>query len=209
MASPGPAGSRGPSWPPAPPRSPWPPCAVPAAKAMAPSSSLAALVTPPLCTSDSILNRPPLPLWWERLNYPYRYQPCGQICSSASAERLLTRTLVLPHDWFPPTMGALLKFHSFTHHVAPMRMGTHSRVLGPLSQALPQTRKPGKWLSHEASRWRSTLWCGGSSSVRMLKQTLSHSSGHVFPVQACKPQVSPCSCALSRLHCCQPGVTHR
>ena len=126
-------------------------------------------------------------LWWERLNYPYRYQPCGQICSSASAERLLTRTLVLPHDWFPPTMGALLKFHSFTHHVAPMRMGTHSRVLGPLSQALPQTRKPGKWLSHEASRWRSTLWCGGSSSVRMLKQTPPNSSVHAEDSFQSKP----------------------
>lgn len=40
-------------------------------------------------------------------------------------------------DGTPPTMGALLKFHSFTHHVAPMRMGTHSQCSGP-SVSLPQ-----------------------------------------------------------------------
>ncbi|KAG5193810.1 hypothetical protein MJG53_019865 [Ovis ammon polii x Ovis aries] len=31
----------------------------------------------------------------------------------------------------------------------------------------------------------------------------------LFPVQACKPQVSLVRCAPPRLHCCQPGHAHR
>ena len=95
--------------------------------------------------------------------------------------------LVLPHDWFPPTIGScddcrlsgngctLLKLHAFAHHVAPMHVRRHTTTWsGPSMSALSRAWKPGQLLSHEASGWHSTLYCGSSSSVCML-----HPSGYL------------------------------
>ena len=56
---------------------------------------------------------------------------------------------------------------------------THTHVVWALQVRAASGRKPGKWRSREASGWCSSLYCGGSSSVRMLKQTPPDSSSHL------------------------------
>ena len=68
----------------------------------------------------------------------------------------------------------------FARHVAPMCMRRHTPTWSvPSKSALPRTQKPGKRISREVSGCRSTLYCGGTSLVRMLKHTPPHSPGHV------------------------------
>lgn len=108
--------------------------AVPAAKATAPASSLAAPVTPSLCTSDSILNRSPLPLWWERPELSLQIPALWSDLKLSTAEAVAHTHLGPASRWVPTNNGCPAEVSLLTHHVAPMRMGTHSRVLGPLSQ---------------------------------------------------------------------------
>ena len=135
--SPGPAGLPVPSLPPSPLGTPWLTC-----HARYKGHGTCVFIG---CPRDSSTVCPsPLPVRWERLNPPYRTQPCSATCSSASAERLHSHTLVLPHDWFPPTIGfhggcrlsgnrrSLQKLYAFAWYVTPMSLHRHTHVVWSL-----------------------------------------------------------------------------
>ena len=176
---------------------------MPAAKASATASSSAALVTPPLFALDSILNALPLPPRQERLNSLHRYLPYSKTCNSA--ECLRKPTLVLPHDWFAPTMGALLKLDEFTRHVAPMRMRKPIPTWpGPSKSGLPQA---GNLVNGSAVRH-----LGGAHPLlwgQLLSAHAQTDPAQLFLARTCKLSMSPGRCAFPTLRCCQPGYVHR
>ena len=182
---------------------------MPAAKASATASSSAALVTPPPFALDSILNALPLPPRRERLNSLHRYLPCSETCNSA--ECLHKPTLVLPHDWFPPTMGALLKLHAFTRHVAPMRVRKPLPTWsGPSKSGLPRS---GNLVNGSAVRRLggappfivgAAPQCACSNRPRPTPPVTS-----LFLAPTRKLCMSPGRCAFPSLRCCQPGYVHR